>query len=156
VKILIVTMMALEIVTWSYFSNGMTLYFYNWSYSFPCRKGDQGQPTWAPAWVAAAGITPNRYGFMASDALLEPSTGQCQPLGPSVYRHWSRFSAERYISMHWDQHWLQIRLRWGPSLLLCTVGSTSCGQFFCGFCFNYTSRPSSSQHYAWINVYNTN
>jgi hypothetical protein len=137
--------MALEIVSWSYFSNGMTLHFYNWSCLFPCRKGDLGRPPWAPAWAAAAGVTPDRYSFMASDPLLEPSTGQCRPLGPSVNQNRSRFPVGWHLSMHWDQHRLQIRLRWAPALLLCTVCSTSCAQFYCGFCFNYTSRAWSPQ-----------
>jgi hypothetical protein len=52
-------MMTLEVISWSHFSNGMTVHFYNWSCSCPCRKGDQGRPPWAPAWAAAAGVPPD-------------------------------------------------------------------------------------------------
>jgi hypothetical protein len=89
VKILIVTMMTLEVISCSYFSNGMSLHFYNWSCSACAEKEIKvGLPVpdlllglLLPASPPTASPRCCRqYGFMASDALPEPTTGQRWPL----------------------------------------------------------------------------
>jgi hypothetical protein len=101
--------MALEVIAWSYFCNGMTLHFYKWSYSCPCRKG--GQPPWSlllgPLLPASPLVVSRswcrRCGFMASYALLEPSTGQHGPLCPSVDQNWSCFLVGWHLSTNPSQ-----------------------------------------------------
>jgi hypothetical protein len=148
VKILIVTMIAVEVISWSYFSNGMTLHLYSWSCSCLYRKGDPGLPhelllgLLLPASAPTASLSLcRRYGFTASDALLEPSTFQCGPLGSSVDRHWPLFPVGGHLSVNWDRHRLQICLRWAPALLLCNACLASGTHIFS----YYTSKASCSR-----------
>jgi hypothetical protein len=143
VKILIVTMMASEVFSWYYFSNGwLCISIIDHAHARAEKEIKDDLPELLlglllPVSPPTASLSCYRwYRFMSLDALLDPSTGQRGPLGPSVDWHWYRFSGgmtprcidigiDGYKSVSGElQHFLH-----------CTTCSASCAQFCCGFCF---------------------